>query len=89
MSRSCSKASAADRARTIIAAQFSRTVDELTDAMAFRDDLGADALDIIELVMAIEEDLNVSLPDSVVEEALTVGALLKHLTPQMEAAHGV
>ena len=46
---------------------------------AFIDDLGADSLDIVELIMAIEEEFDIEIPDSEAEKAVTVGDVAKYI----------
>lgn len=56
-------------------------VDEADVAMesSFIDDLGADSLDIVELIMALEEDFNLEIPDSEAEKILTVGDAVEYI----------
>lgn len=68
------------RVYSIISEQLGIAEDEITPDSSFVEDLGADSLDIVEVVMAIEEEYGVELPDSVVEEMETV----KNLTDFVE-----
>ena len=52
---------------------------KITDDAKFIDDLGADSLDTVELVMAFEEAFNVEIPDEKAETILTVGDAISHL----------
>ena len=54
-------------------------MDKITDDAKFIDDLGADSLDTVELVMAFEEAFNVEIPDEKAETILTVGDAISHL----------
>lgn len=58
--------------------------DDITDETRFREDLHADSLDAVELVMAIEEAFDIEIPDEASEKFNTVGDVLKYL----ETAHG-
>ena len=53
--------------------------DKVTDAASFIDDLGADSLDTVELVMAFEEEFGCEIPDDAAETILTVGDAVKFL----------
>ena len=54
-------------------------MDKITDDAKFIDDLGADSLDTVELVMAFEEAFDVEIPDEKAETILTVGEAISHL----------
>ena len=60
-------------------------VDEakVTDEANFMDDLGADSLDTIEIIMSIEEEFDIDIPDNEVEEMHTVGSVLNYLTANL------
>jgi acyl carrier protein len=60
----------ADRVKSIIVEQLGVDEDEVTPEASFTDDLGADSLDIVELVMAFEEEFGIEIPD---EEAEKIG----------------
>ena len=53
--------------------------DEVKDTASFIDDLGADSLDTVELVMAFEEDFDIEIPDSAASEIITVGDAVKYI----------
>jgi acyl carrier protein len=71
-----SAATLPERVRTIIADLYDVPHDAVTDEKHLVDDLGADSLDQVELVMALEEDFGIEIPDDDAEEAQTVGALV-------------
>ena len=52
---------------------------ELTEATSFKDDLGADSLDLFEMVMAFEEEFEVEIPSEDLEQITTVGDVVKYL----------
>lgn len=62
----------ADKVKNIIADQLGVDVDEVTPDASFTDDLGADSLDIVELVMAFEEEFDIEIPDDDAEQIATV-----------------
>lgn len=61
-----------DRIRDIIVDQLDVDADQVTPGARFVDDLGADSLDVVELIMRIEEELEVEIPDSEAEKLATV-----------------
>ena len=67
----------------IIGSQLGIGTDEISYKSNFMDDLGADSLDTIELVMAIEEVFDIEIPDNEVEEMHTVGSVLNYLTANL------
>ena len=67
----------------IIGSQLGVGTDEINLKSKFMDDLGADSLDTIELVMAIEEVFDIEIPDNEVEEMHTVGSVLNYLTANL------
>ena len=70
----------ADKVKKIIAEHLGiDDMDKITDDAKFIDDLGADSLDTVELVMAFEEAFNVEIPDEKAETILTVGDAISHL----------
>ena len=62
----------ADKVRDIIEKELGVEREKLTDEASFIEDLGADSLDIVELVMAFEEEFNVEIPDDAAENIATV-----------------
>lgn len=68
-----------DKVRQIIADQLGVKKEEVTDNAKFVDDLGADSLDTVELVMALEEEFGVEIPDEDAEKLSTVGDALKYI----------
>tara|TARA_Y100000748_G_scaffold303959_1_gene311041 strand:+ start:3256 stop:3489 length:234 start_codon:yes stop_codon:yes gene_type:complete len=73
----------ADKVKKIISEHLG--IDDMariTDDAKFIDDLGADSLDTVELVMAFEEAFDVEIPDEKAETILTVGDAISHLDPK-------
>jgi len=62
-----------EKVKEVIVDQLNVEEDDVTEDAAFVDDLGADSLDIVELVMALEEQFGVSIPDEQAEKIKTVG----------------
>ena len=68
-----------DKIRQIIADQLGVKKEEVTDNAKFVDDLGADSLDTVELVMALEEEFGVEIPDEDAEKLASVGDALRYI----------
>ena len=68
-----------EEVKVIIAEQLGVKIEEVTDNASFVDDLGADSLDTVELVMALEEKFGVEIPDEDAEKMSTVGEAIKYL----------
>ncbi len=68
-----------DKVKQIIADQLGVKKEEVTDNAKFVDDLGADSLDTVELVMALEEEFGVEIPDEDAEKLATVGDALRYI----------
>jgi len=68
-----------DKVKSIIVDQLSVEEDEVTLESTFVDDLGADSLDIVELVMALEEEFDMEIPDEDAEKIRTVGDAVKYI----------
>ena len=63
----------AERVQKIVVEHLGVEADKVTQDASFIDDLGADSLDIVELVMAFEEEFGVEIPDDAAEKITTVG----------------
>lgn len=68
-----------EKVKDIIAEQLGVKKEEVTDNAKFIDDLGADSLDTVELVMALEEEFGVEIPDEDAEKMVTVGEAIKYI----------
>ena len=68
-----------ERVAEIIVEQLGISRNEVVVEASFIDDLGADSLDIVELVMAMEEEFNVEIPDEDAEKIQTIGAAIAYL----------
>ena len=68
-----------EKVKEIIAEQLGVKKEEVTDNAKFIDDLGADSLDTVELVMALEEEFGVEIPDEDAEKMVTVGEAIKYI----------
>ena len=67
------------RVKEIIVDQLGVDENEVTDSAHFIEDLGADSLDTVELVMAFEEEFNIEIPDDDAEKITTVGSAIGYL----------
>ena len=68
-----------DKVRSIIAEQLGVKPEEVTPQASFIDDLGADSLDTVELVMALEEEFGIEIPDEEAEKMVSVGDAIKYI----------
>ena len=68
-----------DRVRKIVVEHLGVEADKVTESASFIDDLGADSLDTVELVMAFEEEFSIEIPDDAAETIVTVGDAVKFL----------
>ena len=72
----------ADRVKKIIRDQLSVTDEQITPEASFIDDLGADSLDQVELVMALEEEFGKDIPEEEAEKLQTVGSVIENIDSQ-------
>ena len=70
----------AERVKSIIVEQLGVDEEKVTLDASFTDDLGADSLDIVELVMAFEEEFGIEIPDDAAETIQTFGDAVKFIT---------
>ena len=68
-----------EKVKAIIVEQLGVTDTAVTMEASFIDDLGADSLDIVELVMAIEEEFDIEIPDADAEKVVTVGDVVDYI----------
>ena len=76
----------AERVKKIVIENLGVEAEKVSENASFIDDLGADSLDIVELVMAFEEEFSVEIPDDAAEHILTVGDAVKFLEKNVTAA---
>ena len=69
-----------DRIKKIIVDQLGVDESKITENSSFVDDLGADSLDIVELIMAFEEEFDIEIPDEDAEKMKTIGDAVKYLS---------
>lgn len=69
----------AEKVKRIIGDQFGVASEEVVDGASFVEDLGADSLDIVELIMALEEEYDVEISDEDAEKIQTVGDATKYI----------
>jgi acyl carrier protein len=68
-----------EKVREIVVEQLGVEEDEVSMDSAFIDDLGADSLDIVELIMALEEEFDMEIPDEEAEKITTVGNVVEYI----------
>jgi len=75
-----------EQVKNIVAEQLGVKEDEVTNAASFVDDLGADSLDTVELVMALEEEFETEIPDEDAEKITTVQLAIDFIKSRSEAS---
>ncbi len=74
-----------DEVKNIVVEQLHVTPEKVVESASFIEDLGADSLDIVELVMAFEEKFNIEIPDEDSQKLDTVGKAVEYLKTKLEA----
>jgi len=74
------------KVKEIVVTQLGVTAEQVTPEASFIDDLGADSLDTVEVVMAFEEAFGVEVPDEDAEKLRTVGDVIKYIEERQPAA---
>ncbi len=68
-----------EKVKSILADQFDVEEDTINEDTSLQDDLGADSLDVVDLLMSIEDEFEIEVPDEDVENIKTVGALVSYI----------
>ena len=68
-----------EKIKSVIVKQLEIEEETVTEAATFLDDLGADSLDIVELIMALEETFELEIPDAIAEKIVTVGDVVEYI----------
>ena len=68
-----------DKVKDLVVEQLDADADRVTLDANIQDDLGADSLDVVDLVMALEDEFEVEIPDEAVESIKTVGDIVKYI----------
>lgn len=74
------------KVKSIIAEQLGVKIEEVTDSASFVDDLGADSLDTVELVMALEEEFGIEIPDEDAEKMTSVGEAVRYVEEKAKSS---
>ena len=77
-----------DKVKEIIVEQLGVTENTVTLEASFIDDLGADSLDIVELIMALEEEFDMEIPDADAEKIVTVNDVLRTINKEWSSKYG-
>ncbi len=77
-------ASVEERVINIVSEQLGVSKDQIKHETSFVNDLGADSLDTVELVMELEEEFDIQIPDEVAEKIQTVGQAIEHIQKAVE-----
>jgi acyl carrier protein len=81
----CQKVATFDRVKKVVVDQLDVNEDEVTPTASFVDDLGADSLDQVELIMAFEEEFDIEIPDEDAEKITTVGDAVNYIDEKTKA----
>ena len=73
-----------EKVKSIIVDLLQVSEDSVTLESHFIDDLGADSLDLVELIMGIEEEFNIEIPDGEAEKVVTVGDVVEYIKENVE-----
>ncbi len=73
------------KVKDIVAEQLGVDADKVTPEASFQNDLDADSLDVVEMVMALEEEFDIEIPDEAAEEILTVKAAVDFIGGKVKA----
>lgn len=73
-----------EEVKAIIVEQLGVEEEKITMEASFIDDLGADSLDIVELIMALEEEFDTEIPDADAEKVVTVGDVVEYIKEHVE-----
>ena len=73
-----------EKVKSIIVEQLGVNAEQVTTEAKFIEDLGADSLDTVELVMELEDEFEISIPDEEAEKIRTVGDAIKHIAEHLE-----
>ncbi len=68
-----------EKVKVILSEQFDVEEDSLTNETNLQDDLGADSLDVVDLLMSIEDEFEIEIPDEDIENIRTVGELVSYI----------
>ncbi len=68
-----------EKVKTLVAEQLDAEADTITESTSITDDLGADSLDVVDLVMAIEDEFSIEIPEDQVENIKTIGDIVKYI----------
>ncbi|WP_036485620.1 acyl carrier protein [Myxosarcina sp. GI1] len=74
------------KVQKIVVEQLEVEENRVTPEASFANDLGADSLDTVELVMALEEEFDIEIPDEAAEQIDTVGKAVEHISSEIETA---
>lgn len=75
-----------NRVKKVTVEELGVKEEEVTEASSFQEDLGADSLDVVELVMALEDEFGIDIPDEEVGEIKTVGDAVSYIEKKQNAA---
>ncbi len=72
-----------DKVKAILSSQFEVEEDAITENTNIEDDLGADSLDVVDMLMSLEDEFQVEIPDEEIENIRTVGEVVSYIEEHM------
>ena len=78
-----------EKVKAILAEQFDVEEDKITAETDLQEDLGADSLDVVDLLMSIEDEFEIEIPDDEIENIKTVGALVSYIEANSWLNNGI
>ena len=72
-----------DKVKNILSAQFEVEADSISENTNIEDDLGADSLDVVDMLMSLEDEFDVEIPDEEIENIRTVGEVVAYIEEHM------
>lgn len=72
-----------DKVKAILSSQFEVDEDSITENTNIEDDLGADSLDVVDMLMSLEDEFQVEIPDEEIENIRTVGEVVAYIEEHM------
>lgn len=78
----------AQKVKEIVVERLGVSVDDVVPTARFQEDLNADSLDVVELIMSLEEEFGISIPDEDVEDVRCVQDAINYLTKKLQAGEG-
>jgi len=80
---SSSNSNITERVMKVVSEQLGHEMDKLTLETSFINDLGSDSLDLVELVMELEEEFQITIPEEATDDVQTIGDVVRHIESEL------